>query len=112
MEFFKIKKDIPFMRYALIFNVISFITFLLAVFFLITKGLNFGVDFTGGTVMELNYSQQADIPKIRDTLEKLGYPDVAVQNFGTSRDVLIRLPLRKVRCLTNLEAHKVLTLKN
>ena len=95
MEFFKIKKDIPFMRYALIFNVISAITFILAVFFLITKGLNFGVDFTGGTVMELNYSQQADIPKIRDTLEKLGYPDVAVQNFGTSRDVLIRLPLRK-----------------
>jgi len=95
MEFFKIKKDIPFMRYALIFNVISLITFILAVFFLITKGLNFGVDFTGGTVMELNYSQQADIPKIRDTLDKLGYPDVAVQNFGTSRDVLIRLPLRK-----------------
>jgi preprotein translocase subunit SecF len=95
MEFFKIKKDIPFMRYALIFNVISAITFILAVFFLITKGLNFGVDFTGGTVMELNYSQQADIPKIRDTLDKLGYPDVAVQNFGTSRDVLIRLPLKK-----------------
>ena len=95
MEFFKIKKDIPFMRYALIFNVISIITFILAVFFLITKGLNFGVDFTGGTVMELNYSHQADIPKIRDTLDKLGYPDVSVQNFGTSRDVLIRLPLKK-----------------
>ena len=95
MEFFKIKKDIPFMRYALIFNVISIITFILAVFFLITKGLNFGVDFTGGTVMELNYSHQADIPKIRDALDKLGYPDVAVQNFGTSRDVLIRLPLKK-----------------
>ncbi|MHB8535136.1 MAG: protein translocase subunit SecF [Sulfuricaulis sp.] len=95
MEFFKIKKDIPFMRYALIFNVISLITFCLAVFFLITRGLNFGVDFTGGTVMELNYSHQADIPKIRDTLDKLGYPDMAVQNFGTSRDVLIRLPLKK-----------------
>jgi len=95
MEFFKIKKDIPFMRYALIFNVISFITFLLAVFFLITKGLNFGVDFTGGTVMELNYSHQADIPQIRASLDKLGYPEVAVQNFGTARDVLIRLPLRK-----------------
>jgi preprotein translocase subunit SecF len=95
MEFFKIKKDIPFMRYALIFNVISAITFILAVFFLITKGLNFGVDFTGGTVMELNYGRQADIPQIRASLEKLGYPDVAVQNFGTSRDVLIRLPLKK-----------------
>ena len=95
MEFFKINKDIPFMRHALAFNVISLITFLLAVFFLATKGLNFGVDFTGGTVMEVNYAQAADIPKIRDTLDKIGFNDVAVQNFGTSRDVLIRLPLRK-----------------
>jgi len=95
MEFFKIKKDIPFMRHALAFNVISGITFLLAVFFLIVKGLNFGVDFTGGTVMEVNYRQAADVPQIRDSLAKLGYRDVAVQNFGTSRDVLIRLPLRK-----------------
>jgi preprotein translocase subunit SecF len=95
MEFFKIKKDIPFMRYALVFNVISVITFLLAVFFLITKGLNFGVDFTGGTVMEISYSQPADVPKIRDSLAKLGFQDVAVQNFGTARDVLVRLPLKE-----------------
>ncbi|MBI3778691.1 MAG: protein translocase subunit SecF, partial [Gammaproteobacteria bacterium] len=95
MEFFKIRKDIPFMRHALAFNVISAITFLLAVFFLATKGLNFGVDFTGGTVMEVNYRQAADVPKIRESLAQLGYRDVAVQNFGTSRDVLIRLPLRK-----------------
>jgi preprotein translocase subunit SecF len=95
MEFFKIKKDIPFMRYALVFNVISLITFILAVFFLITKGLNFDVDFTGGTVMEVSYAQAADVPGIRSSLEKLGYRDVSVQNFGTSRDVLIRLPLRK-----------------
>ncbi len=95
MEFFKIKKDIPFMRHALVFNVISAITFILAVVFLITKGLNFGVDFTGGTVMEVNYAHAADIPKIRETLTSLGYRDVAVQNFGTSRDVLIRLPVRK-----------------
>ena len=95
MEFFKIKKDIPFMRHALVFNVISIITFILAVVFLITKGLNFGVDFTGGTVMEVNYAHAADIPKIRETLTGLGYRDVAVQNFGTSRDVLIRLPVRK-----------------
>jgi preprotein translocase subunit SecF len=94
MEFFKIKKDIPFMRYALVFNVISVITFVLAVFFLTVKGLNFGVDFTGGTVMELNYSQPADVPKIRDSLAKLGLQEVAVQNFGTARDVLIRLPLK------------------
>ena len=94
MEFFKIRKDIPFMRHALAFNVISLVTFLLAVFFLATRGLNFGVDFTGGTVMEVNYAQSADIPAVRDTLARLGLQDVSVQNFGTSRDVLIRLPLK------------------
>ena len=94
MEFFKIRKDIPFMRHALAFNVISAITFLLAVFMLATKGLNFGVDFTGGTVMEVNYAQAADLPKIRTLLEKNGYADVTVQNFGSSQDVLIRLPAK------------------
>jgi preprotein translocase subunit SecF len=92
MEFFKIRQDIPFMRHALVFNVISLITFLLAVFFLATRGLNFGVDFTGGTVMEVSYSQAADLPKVRSLLERSGYTDVTVQNFGGSRDVLIRLP--------------------
>lgn len=95
MEFFKIKKDIPFMRYALVFNVISLLTFLAAVYFLIAKGLNFGVDFTGGTVMEVSYPQQADINKIRDTVSGLGFRDVSVQTFGSSRDVLIRLPARQ-----------------
>jgi preprotein translocase subunit SecF len=94
MEFFKIRKDIPFMRHALVFNVISMITFLLAVFFLATKGLNFGVDFTGGTVMEVNYPQTADLQKIRSLVEQSGYADVTVQNFGGSRDVLIRLPAK------------------
>jgi len=94
MEFFKVRKDIPFMRHALVFNVISLVTFLLAVFFLATRGLNFGVDFTGGTVMEVSYAQSADIPKIRETIERMGLRDVAVQNFGTSKDVLIRLPLK------------------
>jgi preprotein translocase subunit SecF len=92
MEFFKIRQDIPFMRHALVFNVISLITFLLAVFFLATRGLNLGVDFTGGTVMEVSYSQAADIPKIRTLLEQGGYTDATVQNFGGSHDVLIRLP--------------------
>jgi preprotein translocase subunit SecF len=95
MEFFKIRKDIPFMRHALVFNVISLVTFLLAVFFLATKGLNFGVDFTGGTVLEVNYQQAADLQKIRSQLEEIGYRDASVQNFGTSRDVLIRLPARE-----------------
>jgi preprotein translocase subunit SecF len=94
MEFFKIRKDIPFMRHALVFNVISLITFLLAVFFLATKGLNFGVDFTGGTVMEVSYPQAADLEKIRALVEQGGYADVMVQNFGGSRDVLIRLPAK------------------
>ncbi len=96
MEFFKIRKDIPFMRHALAFNVISVITFLLAVYFLAVKGLNFGVDFTGGTVMEISYSQAADLPKIRGLLEQNGYADVTVQNFGSSHDVLIRLPAKAV----------------
>ncbi len=94
MEFFKIRKDIPFMRHALVFNVISALTFLLAVFFLATRGLNFGVDFTGGTVMEVSYPQTADLPAIRALLERSGYADVTVQNFGTSQDVLIRVPAK------------------
>ena len=96
MEFFKIRKDIPFMRHALAFNVISIVTFLLAVYFLAIKGLNFGVDFTGGTVMEISYPQAADLPKIRGLLEQHGYADVTVQNFGSSHDVLIRLPAKAV----------------
>jgi len=94
MEFFKIRKDIPFMRHALAFNVISLVTFLLAVFFLAARGLNFGVDFTGGTIMEVSYPGSADIPAIRDAVGRVGVTDVSVQNFGTSRDVLIRLPLK------------------
>src|SRR6186713_2721693 len=95
MEFFKIRRDIPFMRHALIFNVISFATFALAVFFLLTRGLHLSVEFTGGTLMEVNYTQAADVGKIRDTVAGLGLNDVQVQNFGNSRDVMIRLPAQK-----------------
>ena len=95
MEFFRIKRDIPFMRYALIFNVISLITFLVAVGSLATRGLHLGVDFTGGTVMELNYQQPPDLNHIRERMVKLGFADPSVQNFGTSRDVLIRLPVKE-----------------
>lgn len=90
MEFFRIKKDIPFMRYALVLNAVSFITFALAVFFLVTRGLHLSVEFTGGTVMEVAYTQTADGPRVRETVAALGYADVVVQNFGTSRDVMIR----------------------
>ena len=95
MEFFKIRKDIPFMRHALVFNLISLITFLLAVFFLATKGLHYSVEFTGGTVIEVAYDHAAEIQKIRGALDQAGYVDTSVQNFGSSRDVLIRMPLKQ-----------------
>ena len=94
MEFFRIRRDIPFMRHALVFNVISLLTFLAAVFFLATRGLHFSIEFTGGTVIETQYAQPAEIPKVRAAVEGLGLGDVLVQNFGSSRDVLIRVPLR------------------
>ena len=95
MEFFKIRRDIPFMENALIFNVISFLTFAAAVFFLTTRGLHLSVEFTGGTVMEVGYSQAADVEDVRKLVSGLGFADVQVQNFGTSHDVLIRLPAQK-----------------
>ena len=95
MEFFKIRRDIPFMRNALVFNAISFLTFAAAVFFLVTKGLHLSVEFTGGTVMEVAYSQPPDVEKVRQTVAGLGFSDVQVQNFGTARDVMIRLPAPK-----------------
>jgi preprotein translocase subunit SecF len=95
MEFFKIKKDIPFMSYGRYTTSISLVTFLFAVFFLATRGLNFGVDFTGGTVIELHYQQSADIAKIRAQLAGMNLPDALVQNFGSSRDVLIQVPSKQ-----------------
>ena len=95
MEFFRIKRDIPFMRHALIFNVISIITFVVAVGSLATRGLNLGVDFTGGTLMEVTYPQSADLNRIRDHMARLGFTEAAVQNFGSSHDVLIRLPVKE-----------------
>jgi preprotein translocase subunit SecF len=95
MEWFRIRRDIPFMRHALVFNVISILTFVIAVGSLATRGLNWGVDFTGGTVMEIAYPQPAELGKIREAMARLGFSDAAVQNFGTSRDVLIRLPVKQ-----------------
>jgi preprotein translocase subunit SecF len=95
MEFFRIHRDIPFMRHALVFNIISFATFIAAVFFLFSRGLHLSIEFTGGTVVEVAYQQPADIGKVRGTVEALGYGEVQVQNFGSARDVLIRLPLRE-----------------
>ena len=95
MEFFRIQRDIPFMRYALIFNVISVLTFVIAVGALAVRGLHLGVDFTGGTVMELKYEQPPNLGEIRDAAARLGFVDAAVQNFGTAQDVLIRLPVKQ-----------------
>jgi len=94
MEFFRISKDIDFMRYAMVFNAISLLVFLLSVFFLVTRGLNLGVEFTGGTVMEIGYGHPADLERVRDTLEKGQFPDATVQSFGASENVLVRLPTR------------------
>ena len=95
MEFFKIRRDIPFMRHALVFNLISLATFLAAVFFLFSRGLHLSVEFTGGTLMEVAYTHSADVPAIRSTVDALGIKDVQVQNFGTAQDVLIRMPAQK-----------------
>ncbi|HWW04895.1 protein translocase subunit SecF [Collimonas sp.] len=95
MELFRIKKDIPFMRHALIFNVISALTFVFAVFFLFSKGLHLSIEFTGGTVIEVAYSKPANIEGIRKVVEGLGYTDNQVTNFGTAQDVMIRLPAKK-----------------
>jgi preprotein translocase subunit SecF len=95
MEFFKIRKDIPFMRNALIFNLISLATFLAAVFFLFSRGLHLSVEFTGGTLMQVSYAQAADLNSVRSTVAKLGFTDAQVQNFGTARDVMIRMPATK-----------------
>ena len=95
MEFFKIGKDIQFMKHARVLNGISLATFILAVFFLFSRGLHLSVEFTGGTLMEVSYSQSADVEKIRSTISGLGLTDVQVQNFGTARDIMIRLPAQK-----------------
>jgi preprotein translocase subunit SecF len=93
MELFRIGRTIPFMRNALVLNAISFLTFVAAVFFIVAKGFHLSIEFTGGTVMEVNYAQAAPLDKVRTAVTGLGYTDFQVQNFGTSRDVMIRLPL-------------------
>ncbi len=112
MEFFRIRKDIPFMRYALVFNIISLATFLLAVGALAFKGLNLGVEFTGGTVMEVNYSASADIPQIRETLEAADLDDAVVQSFGSSRTILIRMPTRAELSGAQLSEDVITALRN
>src|SRR5947208_11751305 len=110
MEFFKIRRTIPFMRHALIFNVISLITFLAAVFFLVHKGLNYSIEFTGGTLIEVGYPHAADVDKVRRSLETAGFKG-EVQNFGSSRDVLIRLHLEKNQSSADLSQKVISVLR-
>ncbi|OGT15865.1 MAG: protein-export membrane protein SecF [Gallionellales bacterium RIFOXYB12_FULL_54_9] len=112
MEFFKIKHDIPFMSYGRYTTAISLVTFLFAVFFLATRGLNFGVDFTGGTVMEVHYAQPADLVKVREQLAKASLPDAMVQNFGSSHDVLIQVPLKQNLAGAKLSEQVMATLRS
>jgi preprotein translocase subunit SecF len=111
MEFFKIRKDIPFMRHALVFNAVSFITFLAAVFFLFSRGLHLSVEFTGGTLMEVGFSQPVALDPMREQIAKLGFTDVQVQNFGSARDVLIRMPALKGSTATEQSTRVMAALK-
>ncbi len=95
MEFFRIHRTIPFMRHAVVLNIISLITFILAIFFIATRGFHLSIEFTGGTVMEAHYEQPANVEAIRGAIDTLGYTDFQVQNFGTSHDIIIRLPIRE-----------------
>ena len=103
MELFRIKRDIPFMSYGRYTTTISLATFLLAVFFLAARGLNFGVDFTGGTVIEVHYAQPADLVKVREQLSAVGMSDALVQNFGSSHDVLIQVPIKQKQGLAGVK---------
>ncbi|MDD2700353.1 MAG: protein translocase subunit SecF [Sideroxydans sp.] len=111
MEFFRIKKDIPFMSYGKLTTTISLVTFLLSVFFLATKGLNFGVDFTGGTVIEVHYAQPSDTKKVREELAGIGLADALVQHFGTTHDVLIQVPLKHNKMGANLSEQVLAALR-
>ena len=111
MEFFKIRKDIPFMRHALVFNAVSLITFLAAVFFLFSRGLHLSVEFTGGTLMEVSFAQAVELDPMRERIAKLGINDVQVQNFGSARDVLIRMPALKGSTATEQSTKVMNTLK-
>jgi preprotein translocase subunit SecF len=111
MEFFKIRKDIPFMRHALVFNAVSLITFLAAVFFLFSRGLHLSVEFTGGTLMEVGFSQPVALDPMREHIAKLGFTDVQVQNFGSARDVLIRMPALKGSTATEQSTRVMAALK-
>jgi len=112
MKFFRVKTDIPFMKFRKISAIISTSIFIASILFLIFRGLNLGVDFTGGTLMEVSYPQTANLEEIRTSLKKIDLPEAQVQNFGTSNDVLIRLPVVENLSLADLSEKITLILKN
>jgi len=112
MEIFRVKKDIPFMKYSKISAVISTATFIFAIFIIAIKGLNLGVDFTGGTMMEVSYPEAANIENIRETLREIDLEDSQVQNFGTEEDILIRLPIRESLSIAELSEKVSTALKS
>lgn len=83
---------LPFMRYRKFGYLFSILITIFCLFTIFTKGFNWGLDFTGGTVIETNFSQPADLGKVRELLEENGYPSAMVQTFGGQKDVMIRLP--------------------
>ncbi len=111
IEFFHVKRDIPFMSYGKLTTAISLATFVVAVAFLVIKGLNFGVEFTGGTVIELRYSQSVDLNQIRSKVEGLHYGEAQVQSLGTTRDVMVRIPNIKTKTSAQLSNEVLNTLK-
>ena len=111
MEFFRIKHDIPFMKHALVFNVISLVTFVLAVIFLATRGLNLGVDFRGGTVIEIAYPHGADLSRVRTAIDKMNLGEFAVQSFGSANSALIRVPLKEGLSIAQLSEQVMTQLK-
>ena len=111
MEIFRVKTDIPFMKFRKISGIISTSIFIASILFLVFRGLNLGVDFTGGTLMEVSYPQAANLEEIRSTLKQIDLPEAQVQNFGTNSDVLIRLPVVENLSLADLSEKIALTLK-
>ncbi|AGF48839.1 protein translocase subunit SecF [Candidatus Kinetoplastidibacterium galati] len=115
MEFFRINKTIPFMKYSLVLNLISLMTFTIAIFFITTKGLNLSTEFTGGTTIEMNFSgdNKLSSDKVREIIFKIGYTDYQVQLFNSLREIMIRLPVLSKDSTLETQVNKILLdLKN
>lgn len=91
MEFFKNTPRIPFMGKRTWCYGFSALLMIATLVLLLTRGLNFGIDFTGGVVLELGYPDTADLDKARSAVATAGFPEAQIQNFGTSRDILVRV---------------------